>query len=129
MKQQLDEVLSGELLKEHKTVHAMIVIYCAKHHKTIHGLCAQCAELSDYARVRLDRCVFGQNKPTCNKCPVHCYRPEQKQQMRKVMRFAGPRMLLTHPLLAIRHLRHEKRALPEVPKQNVSNRHLRKRSK
>ncbi|WP_261875618.1 nitrous oxide-stimulated promoter family protein [Vibrio rarus] len=111
----------------------MIVIYCAKHHKKTrqqhHSLCAECMALSEYAKVKLDRCVFGQNKPTCNTCPVHCYRPEPKEQMRQVMRFSGPRMLLKHPILAIRHLRHEKRAVPEVPKQNVSNRHLRKRSK
>ncbi|MEZ9935866.1 nitrous oxide-stimulated promoter family protein [Vibrio breoganii] len=126
--QQLDEILSGELLKEYKTVHAMIEIYCSKHHGVIHGLCEECTELSQYAKTKLDRCVFGQNKPTCNRCPVHCYRPEPKENMRAVMRFSGPRMLLKHPLLAIRHLRHEKKAVPEVPKKNTSNRHLRKSS-
>ncbi|WP_040890603.1 nitrous oxide-stimulated promoter family protein [Vibrio ezurae] len=129
MREPQDEILSGELLKEHNTVHAMITIYCAKHHHGQQGLCAQCTSLSNYAKTKLDRCVFGQGKPTCNQCPVHCYRPEFKQQMRAVMRFSGPRMLLTHPLLAIRHLMHERKPAPELPKHNVSNRHLRKQAK
>lgn len=124
----LSEILSGELLLEFKTVSAMITIYCAKHHGSVLGLCEECSALKDYAETKLDRCVFGQIKPTCNRCPVHCYKSKPKEQMRAVMRFSGPRMLLKHPLLALRHLRHEKREVPEVPKQNCSNRHLRKKS-
>jgi hypothetical protein len=122
----LSEILSGELLTEFKTVSAMIALYCKKQHGTVLGLCQECTALKDYAETKLDRCVFGQQKPTCNHCPVHCYKPEPKEKMRLVMRFSGPRMLFKHPLLAIRHLRHEKKAVPEVPKQACSNRHLRK---
>jgi len=35
---------------------------------------------------------------------VHCYKPERRKQIQQVMRYAGPRMLRSHPLLAIRHL-------------------------
>lgn len=122
----ISEILQGELLTEFKTVSAMIEIYCRHHHGMIKGLCPECCELKEYAETKLDRCVFGQEKPTCNTCPVHCYKPEPKERMRAVMRFSGPRMLLKHPLLAIRHLRHEKRQVPELPKQNVSNRYLRR---
>ena len=38
------------------------------------------------------------------KCPVHCYRPEMREQIRKVMLWAGPRMIWYHPVDAIRHL-------------------------
>ena len=24
---------------------------------------------------RLDKCVFGEEKPACKQCPVHCYQP------------------------------------------------------
>jgi hypothetical protein len=41
---------------------------------------------------------------TCAKCPVHCYRPELRERIRAVMRYAGPRMLFRHPRLAILHL-------------------------
>ncbi|EHN68306.1 nitrous oxide-stimulated promoter family protein [Aliivibrio fischeri] len=118
------DILLGKLNTEFKTVSAMIEIYCKKHHNATH-LCEECQQLMDYAEVRLDRCPYGENKPTCNTCPIHCYKPEPKEQMRRVMRFSGPRMLLHHPILAIRHLLSEKRTVADKPQPNASNRHIR----
>ena len=42
------------------------------------SLCPACHELLTYARDRLNHCKFGNDKPTCKKCPVHCYRPDMK---------------------------------------------------
>lgn len=53
---------------------------------------------------RLDRCIYSPNKPTCVNCPTHCYKPDMREQIRVVMRYAGPRMLAKHPMLAILHL-------------------------
>ncbi|MCL9776607.1 nitrous oxide-stimulated promoter family protein [Vibrio methylphosphonaticus] len=128
MKSELS-VLSGELATEFKTVQAMVAIYCRDHHQDERlgaGVCVSCRELLDYAEMRLDRCPYGQTKPTCNKCPIHCYKPDPKEQMQAVMRYAGPRMLLPHPLLSIRHLLHERRAVPAKPEAGLSNRSLRK---
>jgi hypothetical protein len=93
------------LNREHQTVEKMIALYCRAHH-TLHDdhLCQACQALSDYAHRRIDRCPFGVQKPTCAQCPVHCYQPDQREAIRQVMRFAGPRMLLHHPVLAILHL-------------------------
>lgn len=33
------------------------------------------------------------------------------------MRYSGPRMLLKHPVMAIRHLLHARKAVPELPKK------------
>jgi len=121
----LSSILTGELLTEFKTVSAMVHIYCRDHHKSTPGLCDECQDLLSYAETKLDRCPYGQNKPTCNKCPIHCYKPEQKQQMKLVMRYAGPRMLIPHPLLSIRHLLHERKTVPDKPQANASNRHQR----
>ncbi len=44
------------------------------------------------------------------------------------MRYSGPRMLFSHPILAIRHLLHEKQRIPVRIKSNASNRHQRKKS-
>lgn len=94
-------------IEEEKTVvEQMIRLYC-RHKEGNRELCAGCAELLDYARARLDRCRFGADKPTCRRCPVHCYRPEMKERIRRVMRWSGPRMLLYHPLAALRHLLRE----------------------
>ena len=127
------DLLIDELFKEFKTVSFMIAIYCRDHHmyadKTTQGLCTDCHALQAYAETRLDRCPYGQNKPTCNRCPIHCYKPDPKEQMRLVMRYAGPRMLLPHPILALRHLLHERRVVPNKPGPNLSNRHLRMAAK
>ncbi|WP_022939807.1 nitrous oxide-stimulated promoter family protein [Psychromonas hadalis] len=110
---------------EFKTIKAMVKIYCKTFHKK-QGECAECTAFLEYANEKLDRCPYGQSKPTCNKCPIHCYKPMQREQARTIMRYAGPRMLIHHPILAIKHLHAEKRAVPsEVPMQQ-SNRHLRK---
>lgn len=125
--------LMGKLSTEFKTVEAMVEIYCQHHHKEAlvkpNKICDDCQQLLDYAQVRLDRCPYGENKPTCNKCPIHCYKPEPKLQMQTIMRFAGPRMLLKHPILAIRHLIYERKAVPAKPLPNQSNRHQRLKKK
>lgn len=89
--------------REKKTITAMIRIYCRSHHGSDGELCAECDALRQYAIARLDRCPFGQNKPACAKCPIHCYKPQMRERVREVMQFAGPRLALRHPILALRH--------------------------
>lgn len=89
--------------QERKTIEAMIRLFCKAHHQP-HELCLQCSELLQYADARLAACPFGDRKPTCRKCPVHCYRRDMKEKIAEVMRFAGPRMIFNHPILAVRHL-------------------------
>ena len=78
-------------------------------------LCPECAALLDYALRRLDSCRFGNDKPSCRKCPVHCYRADMRERIRTVMRWAGPRMIFHHPLAATKHLLRELRS-PEPAK-------------
>ena len=54
--------------------------------------------------LRLEKCPFQEHKTTCAKCPVHCYKPARREQIRAVMRYAGPRMMFRHPRLAFYHL-------------------------
>lgn len=61
------------------------------------------ARMRSYATKRLQHCRFGEAKTTCQKCPVHCYQANYRQQMKEIMRYAGPRMLWHHPLLTLRH--------------------------
>jgi len=103
------------LERERRTVESMIALYCRDIHQTKGGLCPQCAELAAYARKRLEKCPFGADKPTCVNCPIHCYHPEIREQMQQVMRHAGPRMLLKHPYLAIRHMLDGRREAPKKP--------------
>lgn len=91
----------------------MIGIYCKDHHDTKDQLCPECDELREYAFIRLDKCKFGEEKPTCANCTVHCYKPDKREQVRAVMRYSGPRMLLRHPLLAIAHIVDGKKTPPD----------------
>jgi hypothetical protein len=97
-----------------KTIDAMIHMYCRQHHGE-GPLCADCTALFAYAQRRLQRCIFGDAKPTCGKCLVHCYSKEMREKTRIVMRWAGPRMLLRHPILAITHLLDGRRPIPMLP--------------
>ncbi len=112
--------LSKTLTKEFKTIQAMTHIYCRDHHTEqdkCQGVCSDCQSFLDFARFRLVKCPYGDIKPTCKHCPIHCYKPDRKEQARIIMRYAGPRMLLPHPILAIRHLLHDRKPVPELPKR------------
>lgn len=114
------EPLTDKLLNEHKTIVAMTRIYCRDHHKVdgkIDHLCDDCREFRDFAQFRLSKCPYGQNKPVCRVCPVHCYKKDMKEKARTIMIYGGPRMLLRHPVMAIKHLLHERKPVPELPKK------------
>lgn len=86
----------------------MIRLYCRKHHdgydRKTGRMCPACRQLSDYARLRSEKCPFMEQKTFCSCCRVHCYQPEMREKIRQVMRFSGPRMLLYHPALALWHV-------------------------
>jgi hypothetical protein len=106
--------------RERETIAAMVRMYCRGHdHPGRAPLCADCAGLLRYATRRLERCVFGDAKPTCAHCVVHCYRADMREQIRRVMRWAGPRMLLRHPILAVSHMIAERRPVPTLPAKGV----------
>jgi len=94
---------SKRLNREWKTMEAMIKIHCRDLHGSSTTLCSECQELLDYANVRLERCRFGEEKPTCAQCPVHCYQKIRREQVKAVMRYAGPRMVWEHPIMSVRH--------------------------
>ena len=82
----------------------MVSIYCEGHHDGSDvSLCDECREFLDYAYTRLEKCPYGEDKPTCANCPIHCYKPARRDQVKRIMRYSGPRMLLRHPVLAITH--------------------------
>jgi len=94
---------SPRINREMRTIEAMVAIYCRDHHGGGGQVCADCRELLDYASRRLERCPFGADKPTCAKCPIHCYKPAMRAKAKAVMRYAGPRMIREHPILALLH--------------------------
>jgi hypothetical protein len=82
-----------------KVLAQFIDIYCDNNHKSSRkkevsvyetnvSLCQDCKELLDYASIRREVCPLDP-KPTCKNCHIHCYKPELREKIRKVMRFSG----------------------------------------
>jgi len=90
--------------RELKTVRVMIGLYCRDGHGGGPDLCDKCRALWEYAQLRVERCPFRADKPTCADCTVHCFNPGMREEMKAVMRYAGPRMAWRHPVLSLFHL-------------------------
>ena len=107
--------------RELKTLETMIGMYCRHHHRG-NALCEDCATVAGYACRRLERCVFGDTKPTCANCLVHCYRADMRERVRVMMRWAGPRMIFRHPIMGIIHKLDGRRPAPQLPMGNRGKR-------
>lgn len=103
-KEKAASMLGKRIMREQACVERMIFIFCQAKHGGRAILCEDCQELLDYAVIRLQHCKFGENKPVCSECSIHCYHPLMRSRIIEVMRFAGPRMLFRYPKLAILHL-------------------------
>lgn len=91
--------------RERRVVTEMVAAYCHGHHGTRGDeLCEECARLAEYASLRVARCPLMATKSFCSQCRVHCYAPDRRARIRDVMRYAGPRMLLHHPVMCVRHV-------------------------
>lgn len=114
MKRSVEEKRNREM----RVVEEMIRLYCREQH---HGreLCADCAELLDYARLRTSKCPLMETKTFCSNCRIHCYDFKHREKIRTVMRYSGPRMLFHHPWLAISHLIESKREQRRVRKEEI----------
>ena len=109
-----DRPTTPRLLRELRTLEAMTAIFCRDRHGG-EVLCESCEALMAYAAKRLAVCPFGEDKPVCAKCQIHCYGPRQREEVRTIMRYAGPRMTLRHPLLALGHVLDKRYPAPPKP--------------
>ncbi len=107
-------MLFSRIHREKVTIQKMIEIYCTMNHSTNGSLCIECSELLGYAHKRLEYCPYSNDKPACNKCPIHCYRRDMREKVKKVMRFSGPKMIFRHPFLAIMHLVDKRKEPPTL---------------
>jgi len=96
--------------KDLKVLALFTAVYCRAHHDgghrlepvepelrglglERHRLCGDCRDFLRYAFTRRLRCPLDP-KPVCKHCQVHCYRPGHREQVRKIMRFAGRRLIM-----------------------------------
>lgn len=67
------------------------------------NLCPSCQKLLAHAFAKRGRCPLDP-KPDCRKCPVHCYAPKYRAQIREVMKYSGPRLVIRGRLGYLLHL-------------------------
>jgi len=94
----------GKIEREQETILKMVRIYCDRFHGPDGDMCSGCRDLAGYAVNSVSRCPYGANKPVCGRCPANCFSKDRYLSLSAIMRYAGPRMLYKHPLLAVRHL-------------------------
>jgi len=105
-------IFTNRMYREATTIKVMVGIYCQHHHGLQVAQCPECSEIQKYALERLYHCPYQADKPSCKNCPIHCYKPSMKTVVKQVMRFAGPRMALRHPLLTIFHFIDDRHQVP-----------------
>jgi hypothetical protein len=101
--------LDKKAAKEAGVLRDFIAVYCRERHKaeektpfTVKDerlrdalgdrditLCKECSRLLNHGIAKLLLCPYDP-KPTCRKCPTHCYAPGYRERVREVMRFSGP---------------------------------------
>lgn len=84
--------------REKAVVALMIKIYAQQHDDIVAN------KLLAYVNERIDKCPLMAKKIFCSRCKIHCYQTYYRQQIKKVMRYSGPRLIFYHPLLVIKHM-------------------------
>jgi len=80
--------------KDANVLRTFIKVYCRQNHlknggaANASGLCPACHDLLAYALKRNEKCPLDP-KPRCKNCEVHCYKPEMRERIKKVMKFSG----------------------------------------
>jgi hypothetical protein len=88
---------------EKNIVKMMILYYCKKKHFSKNDLCCDCEKLIEYSWLKLDKCPYGENKPACSKCEIHCYSAPMRKKIKDIMRYSGPRTIYIYPAVSIKH--------------------------
>ena len=112
-----------EVIGDTKTLADLIGIWCDGHHRDhtrrqvrtdgatlgIYGrttpvLCEECEAHLSYAEKRRAYCREDP-KPFCAYCEVHCYKPDEREWQREMMRYSGPRSWRKgHLLEGVKHM-------------------------
>lgn len=109
-----------KIYKEKEVVDLMIDIYYKKKIKKDISKRVEKEDLKKYCAYRLSLCPFKDKKPFCSNCKIHCYDKVHKELIKEVMRYSGPRMLLYHPIIAIKHVIESKKNKKMINKKEGS---------
>lgn len=94
--------------EDRMTMEAIGRIYCRGNHKNRQcdqsGMCPECRLAIEETLERTATCPKG-HVGNCEDCDIHCQRGEAQENIKRIMRYAAPRMMFRHPLMAARYLR------------------------
>lgn len=107
--------MGKKIERQKATIALMLRLYC-KHRLGLKEMDEEHLRLLDYCSRRLDRCRWQDAKPACKDCLVHCYAPAEREKIREIMRWAGPRMILYAPIETLRHFFEGLRKCPQQEK-------------
>ncbi|MCX5774676.1 MAG: nitrous oxide-stimulated promoter family protein [Fusobacteria bacterium] len=96
--------LDRRLNREIKTLKIMVEMYCKKVHNDVKPFCEKCQESLDYVISRVENCPKKSYRGICKGCKIHCYKDVYREEIKKIMRFSGPRLIMKHPILALLHI-------------------------
>lgn len=96
--------LKNNVPKEKETIRKTFGTYCNANHGTSDNkLCPKCTALLTTAMLKIQRCPYGITKPVCDACETPCFGEVQTKEFRQIMKSGQKKMLLSHPLMAVRH--------------------------
>jgi hypothetical protein len=97
--------MQDKRLKDLQILMDFLQVYCEKKHEskskntwtqqeleTSIELCEECETTMKYSAKRLKYCPLTP-KPACKNCEIHCYAPEQRHKIRKIMRYSGIQLI------------------------------------
>ncbi len=88
----MDKVKSKD--KDIRILETFISVYCKQNHIKCgveiykDGLCRECYDVLEYAKYKREHCTI-EEKPMCKHCKIHCYSPNMREKIKKIMRFSG----------------------------------------
>ena len=90
--------------KEKETIRKTFGVYCnANHGTTDNKLCPKCTALLTTTMLKIQRCPYGIGKPICDVCETPCFGEVPTKEFRNIMKSGQKKMLLSHPLMAVKH--------------------------
>mgnify|MGYP002624333519 CR=1 FL=1 len=90
--------------KEKENIRKTFGLYCnANHGTTDNKLCPKCTALLTTVMLKIKRCPYGISKPICDSCETPCFGEVPTREFRSIMKSGQKKMLLSHPLMAVRH--------------------------
>ena len=96
--------IKNNVPKEKENIKKTFSVYCRSNHGTSgEKLCPKCTALLATVMTKMTRCPYGITKPICDRCDNPCFGATQTQEFLKVMDTSQKRMLLSHPIMTVKH--------------------------